>query len=97
MLRRRLLKRGSGMFLRTAAPGSTCAVADARRRKNYVCRFNDIYERPTPEGGLYWRYSASIEEDDRVSGGWLGNYPSGLSGAVTDIALNKEWPKHDSD
>jgi len=63
--------------------------------KNYVCRFKDIYEGPTPEGGMYWRYSASVELWERPSypAGW-GNYPEWIAGSsLLDIAINKEWPK----
>ncbi|WP_117120985.1 hypothetical protein [Klebsiella variicola] len=65
-------------------------------QKNYVCRFKDIYEGPTPEGGLYWRYSADIELWERPipPAGW-GQYPEWIVGSsLLDIALNKEWPKH---
>ncbi|HBT4852192.1 TPA: hypothetical protein MB376_000431 [Klebsiella pneumoniae] len=68
-------------------------------QKNYVCRFNDIYEGPTPVGGLYWRYSASLELWERPlpAVGW-GEYPEWIVGSsLLDIALNREWPKHDSD
>ena len=63
--------------------------------KLYVCRFTDIYEGPTPEGGMYWRYSANIEMWERplVPVGW-GNYPELLAGSdIIDIAINREWPK----
>jgi len=63
--------------------------------KFYVCRFTDIYEGPTPEGGIYWRYSANIEMWERplVPVGW-GNYPELLAGSdIIDIAINREWPK----
>ena len=63
--------------------------------KYYVCRFTDIYQGPTPEGGLYWRYSAHIELWERPlpPPGW-GHYPEWLSGSsLLDIAINREWPK----
>lgn len=65
-------------------------------KKNYVCRFTDIPEGPTPEGGLYWRYSGNIELWERPIPpvGW-GQYPEWIVGSsLLDIALNKEWPKH---
>ncbi|MCK9842961.1 hypothetical protein M1904_07400 [Klebsiella pneumoniae] len=67
--------------------------------KNYVCRFTDIYKGPTPEGGLYWRYTAPVELWERPlpPSGW-GHYPEWIVGSsLLDIALNKEWPKHDAD
>ncbi|WP_117125348.1 hypothetical protein [Klebsiella quasivariicola] len=67
--------------------------------KNYVCRFTDIYRGPTPEGGLFWRYVAPIElwERPMPPAGW-GYYPEWITGSsLLDIALNKEWPKHDGD
>ncbi|HDU5042476.1 TPA: hypothetical protein RFU55_001854 [Klebsiella aerogenes] len=66
-------------------------------QKNYVCRFTDIYEGPTPEGGMFWRYTAPIElwERPTLPVGW-GNYPDWIVGSsLLDIALNREWPKHD--
>ncbi|HBN2794824.1 TPA: hypothetical protein L2B26_005806, partial [Klebsiella oxytoca] len=31
-------------------------------QQDYVCRFtDDFYEGPTPEGGKYWRYTATLE------------------------------------
>ncbi|ROE30853.1 hypothetical protein C4Y95_023160, partial [Klebsiella pneumoniae subsp. pneumoniae] len=67
--------------------------------KNYVCRFTDIYKGPTPEGGFYWRYTAPVELWERPlpPSGW-GHYPEWIVGSsLLDIALNKEWPKHDAD
>lgn len=63
--------------------------------KNYLCRFTDIYEGPTPEGGIYWRYSAIIELWERPLPpvDW-GNYPELLIGSdIIDIAINREWPQ----
>lgn len=63
--------------------------------RNYVCRFTDIYEGPTPEGGMFWRYTARIElwERPMVPPPW-GNYPEWIAGSsLLDIAINKEWPK----
>ncbi|HGO5393647.1 TPA: hypothetical protein ACK2W2_002290 [Klebsiella michiganensis] len=63
--------------------------------KKYVCRFTDIYEGPTPEGGMYWRYSANIELRERpmVPVGW-GHYPEYLvNSGLLDIAVNQEWPE----
>lgn len=63
--------------------------------KNYVCRFTDIYEGPTPEGGMYWRYSANLELWERPLApiGW-GPFPEFLAGqSIIDLALNREWPK----
>ncbi|WP_058911870.1 hypothetical protein [Entomohabitans teleogrylli] len=63
--------------------------------KGYVCRFMDIPEGPTPEGGMYWRYSAKIELFERpiLPPGW-GYYPELIAGSsIIDIALNREWPK----
>ena len=64
-------------------------------KKNYLCRFTDIYEGPTPEGGLYWRFSANIELWERPLPpvDW-GNYPELLIGSdIIDIAINREWPQ----
>ena len=63
--------------------------------KHYVCRFTDIYQGPTPEGGMYWRYSATIElwERPTIPPGW-GHYPEWLAGSsLLDIAINRDWPK----
>lgn len=64
-------------------------------KKLYVCRFTDIYQGPMPEGGLYWRYSATLELWERPLPlpGW-GNFPEFLAGQnIIDLALNREWPK----
>ncbi|HHQ6553296.1 TPA: hypothetical protein ACSTJZ_003190 [Serratia fonticola] len=64
-------------------------------QKFYVCRFTDIYQGPTPEGGLYWRYSATLELWERPlpPPGW-GHFPEFLAGQnIIDLALNREWPK----
>lgn len=63
--------------------------------RGYVCRFTDIYEGPTLEGGRYWRYSATLELWERplLPPGW-GLYPGLLSGSsLIDIAINREWPE----
>lgn len=63
--------------------------------QNYVCRFTDIYEGPTPEGGLYWRYSANLELWERpvLSSGWA-EFPEYILGSdIFDIAINREWPE----
>jgi len=64
--------------------------------RDYVCRFTeDFYEGPTPEGGMYWRYTARLElwERPMIPAPW-GNYPEWVTGSsLLDIALNKEWPK----
>ncbi len=64
-------------------------------KRLYACRFTDIYQGPTPEGGLYWRYSATLELWERPlpPPGW-GNFPEFLAGQnIIDLALNREWPK----
>ncbi|HAT3749166.1 TPA: hypothetical protein I8622_002142 [Klebsiella oxytoca] len=66
-------------------------------QRDYVCRFKDIYEGPTPEGGMFWRYTATLELWERplVPPPW-GNYPEWIAGSsLLDIALNREWPKYD--
>lgn len=63
----------------------------------YKSRFTSAYEGPTLVGGKYWQFSATLEvrEMPMPPAGW-GNYPEWLSGqSLLDIALNKEWPKHD--
>ena len=65
--------------------------------KPYKARFIDIYEGPTLVAPKYWQYSATLELWERPlpPAGW-GNYPEWLAGqSLLDIALNKEWPKHD--
>lgn len=46
---------------------------------------------------IYWRYSATLELWERplLPPPW-GNYPEWIAGSsLLDIALNREWPKHD--
>ncbi|SXN08076.1 membrane protein [Klebsiella pneumoniae] len=65
----------------------------------YKSRFTAVYEGPTLIGGKYWQFSATLEvrEMPMPPDGW-GKYPEWLAGqSLLDIALNKEWPKHDSD
>lgn len=55
----------------------------------------------TPElvAPIYWKYSATLELWERplIQAPW-GNYPEWIVGSsLLDIALNKEWPKHDAD
>jgi hypothetical protein len=48
---------------------------------------------------IYWKYSATLELWERplAPAPW-GNYPEWIVGSsLLDIALNKEWPKHDAD
>lgn len=66
--------------------------------QDYVCRFTDIYEGPTPEGGMYWRYSANLEMWERpmVPVGW-GHFPDFLANqSIIDLAVNREWPKDEN-
>ncbi|MDT7005337.1 hypothetical protein [Klebsiella variicola] len=66
--------------------------------KPYKARFVDIYEGPTLVAPKYWQYSATLELWERPlpPSGW-GNYPEWLAGqSLLDIALNREWPKHDN-
>nr|EKW5807788.1 hypothetical protein [Klebsiella pneumoniae] len=53
---------------------------------------------PTLVAPKYWQYSATLELWERPlpPSGW-GNYPEWLAGqSLLDIALNREWPKHDN-
>ncbi len=62
-----------------------------------VCRFTDIYDGPALTGGNYWQYTATLELWERplLPPPW-GNYPEWIAGSsLLDIALNREWPKHD--
>ena len=48
---------------------------------------------------IYWKYTATLELWERplAPAPW-GNYPEWIVGSsLLDIALNKEWPKHDAD
>lgn len=61
----------------------------------YVCRFVDIYEGPTIEGGNYWRYTAVLELWERpiLPPDW-GNFPDYIINSnIIDLALNREWPE----
>lgn len=61
---------------------------------DYVCRFVDIYEGPTIEGGNYWRFTATLELWERpiLPPGW-GEFPDYIiNSSIIDIALNREWP-----
>ncbi|AEG99109.1 MULTISPECIES: membrane protein [Klebsiella] len=65
--------------------------------KFYKCRFTDIYQGPVLVAPIYWRYSATLELWERplLPPPW-GNYPGWIAGSsLLDIALNREWPKHD--
>ena len=67
--------------------------------KFYKCRFTDIYQGPVLVAPIYWKYTATLELWERplAPAPW-GNYPEWIVGSsLLDIALNKEWPKHDSD
>ncbi|WP_404653616.1 hypothetical protein [Raoultella terrigena] len=67
--------------------------------KFYKCRFTDIYQGPVLVPPLSWRYSATLELWERplIPAPW-GNYPEWIVGSsLLDLALNKEWPKHDGD
>ncbi|EJO7683703.1 hypothetical protein NUL40_004216 [Escherichia coli] len=61
----------------------------------YVCRFTDIYEGPTIEGGNYWRYTATLELWDRpvLAPGWADFPDYIINSSIIDIALNREWPE----
>lgn len=60
-----------------------------------VCRFVDIYEGPTIDGGNYWRYSATLELWERpvLSSGWSEFPDYIINSSIIDIALNREWPE----
>lgn len=61
----------------------------------YVCRFTDIYEGPTLQGGKYWQYSATLELWVRpiLPPGW-GEFPDMiLNQSIIDKAMNREWPE----
>lgn len=67
--------------------------------KFFKCRFVGIYKGPTFIKPGLWRYSATVELRERPLApvGW-GKYPEWIVGSsLLDIALNREWPKHDSD
>ncbi|ECB0374076.1 hypothetical protein EUR97_18665 [Salmonella enterica subsp. enterica serovar Muenchen] len=61
----------------------------------YVCRFVDIYEGPTIEGGNYWRYTATLELWSRaILEGGYGNFPDYIQNSdIIDLAMNHEWPE----
>ncbi|EFA3856755.1 TPA: hypothetical protein ACGK2H_002276 [Escherichia coli] len=61
----------------------------------YVCRFVDIYEGPTIEGGNYWRYTATLELWERpiLAPGWADFPDYIINSSIIDIALNREWPR----
>ncbi|MCE1523703.1 hypothetical protein LWU38_10325 [Enterobacter hormaechei] len=60
-----------------------------------VCRFVDIYEGPTIEGGNYWRYTATLELWERpvLAPGWADFPDYIINSSIIDIALNREWPE----
>ncbi len=56
----------------------------------------DIYEGPTLVAPKYWQYSATLELWERPLPPAGGELPEWLAGqSLLDIALNKEWPKHE--
>ncbi|HBR1869646.1 hypothetical protein KUF61_13070 [Klebsiella aerogenes] len=63
--------------------------------EDYVCRFVDIYEGPTPEGGMYWRYSAELELWERpiLPPGWADFPDYIINSNIIDLAVNREWPE----
>lgn len=63
--------------------------------QDYVCRFVDIYEGPTPEGGKYWRYSAKLELWERpiLPPGWAEFPDFIVNSDILDLAVNREWPE----
>ena len=62
---------------------------------SYVCRFIDIYEGPTIEGGNYWRYTATLELWERpiLAPDWAEFPDYIINSSIIDIALNREWPE----
>ncbi len=66
--------------------------------KFYKCRFTDIYQGPVLVAPIYWKYTATLELWERpllLPHGVITEWIVGSS--LLDIALNKEWPKHDAD
>ncbi|STS82068.1 alkanesulfonate ABC transporter permease [Klebsiella pneumoniae] len=66
--------------------------------KFYKCRFTDIYQGPV----LVARFTGSTQRRLNYGNAPLllphGYYPEWIVGSsLLDIALNKEWPKHDAD
>ncbi|MCC3720520.1 hypothetical protein LLQ54_20155 [Rouxiella badensis] len=62
---------------------------------DYVCRFTDIYDGPTPTGGKYWQFTATLELWERpVLPAESLEFPDYIVNAdIIDIAANREWPK----
>jgi len=62
---------------------------------DYVCRFTEMYDGPTPVGLCAWSVSARIEMWERplIDAGWV-EVPSFFLGAsIFDVAMNKDWPE----
>lgn len=65
-------------------------------QQDYVCRFtDDFYEGPTPEGGKYWRYTATLELWERpiLPPGWAEFPDFIVNSDILDLAVNREWPE----
>ena len=65
-------------------------------QQDYVCRFtDDFYEGPTPEGGKYWRYTATLELWERpiLPPGWAEFPDFIVNSNILDLAVNREWPE----
>lgn len=65
-------------------------------QQDYVCRFtDDFYDGPTPEGGMYWRYTATLELWERpiLPPGWAEFPDYIVNSDILDLALNSEWPE----
>lgn len=64
--------------------------------KQYVCRFTDIYQGPTPAGLCAWRFAAVLELWERplFDSEWWDVLPEYLLEAdIFDIAMNHKWPR----
>jgi hypothetical protein len=90
-----LLKPGTETSLPMGLTGSTCRSLTPLGAQDYVCRFVDIYEGPTPEGGKYWRYSATLELWERpiLPPGWAEFPDFIVNSDILDLAVNREWPE----
>lgn len=74
-----------------------CRLKTPLGLNEYVCRFADIYQGPTPLGPTLWRIAATLEIFERplMPPGW-GQFPDLILGSnLIDLALNKYWPEAD--